>query len=1098
MSGENQNQDRLKKIFEELDRPTGLSELPRRIELCRQALAMISRETQSELWAMLQDDLASCLAQTSMGSRVENLEQAIHHFKLALEVRTRQRYPTEWASTQNNLATAYRERIRGERAENIEWAIDLYRQALQVRIRSAFPLEWAMTQNSLAGVYYLRIRGERSENLERAIQYFEQVLEVRTRHGPPQDLASTQNDLATAYRERIRGERAENIEKSIQYYEQALDARTRAADPERWALTQNNLGNAYCKRIRGVRAESIELAIYHCRQALEVYTRHAFPHDWASVQDNLGNAYRYRIRGDRLQNIEQAIYHCQQALTVRTRQALPNDWAQTQNNLGNAYRYRLRGDREQSIEQAIHQYKQALEVYTEQKYPEDWAQVQNNLGNAYRARIRGKPAENNEESIRSYQNAMKVRTRDAYPEDWAETLSNLAGTERIRDGAAKNIEQAIQHLEQVLEVYTRDAFPREWARTHNNLGMVYTDRKQGERAQNIELAIRHFQLALEVYTPEAFSERCLKTARGLGILAFDDRRWEIARDAYDTALSAQEALLQASFSPASEKVELGEVQNLPARAAYAHVKLGNVERAIEVLEKGRAQLLRESYEYQKQNLEQLRALGFNKLYEEYMQARDEYQALQNIEMSKHAGLADWKPALEKVQAATLAIRNELGGKHPQYRHFLQALSFDEIQEQARAKPLVYLCATSAGGLALVVSKQGVQAIEIPELDQESIQKQIWRPSNEEIDRINVHLQMGMITLEDIQAVSGGYFSMYALWSLIPSQPRIRLSKEMVGKLFEAWQETLDSTTHWLWEVVMGKLISVLKEHHESITLLPAAQLALLPLHAAWTEDSSKPTRRRYALDEINIGYAPSAHALWQASLAVERPAMSLMIVDNPDGTLHYSKGEVQAALDVFKQATYLPGKKATLSMVKDEMQKAHVLHFSTHGRAGWEKAEQARLKMADGELTLPDIFTLDLHQARLAVLSACETGVPGLELIDEMIGLPAGLMQAGVPGVVGSLWSVSDMSTAMLMARFYSSLREGCAPQEALRQSQIWLRDSTTVQKKELFERFMDGQIVGMGAEAAQAFYEYIEWKKPDARIFASPFYWAAFTYTGI
>jgi CHAT domain-containing protein len=157
------------------------------------------------------------------------------------------------------------------------------------------------------------------------------------------------------------------------------------------------------------------------------------------------------------------------------------------------------------------------------------------------------------------------------------------------------------------------------------------------------------------------------------------------------------------------------------------------------------------------------------------------------------------------------------------------------------------------------------------------------------------------------------------------------------------------------------------------------------------------------------------------------------------------------------------------------------------------------LLLADGYLSLPDIFALHLDQARLAVLSACETGVPGLELIEEMIGLPSGMMQAGVPGVIGSLWSVNDMSTAMLMARFYHLWREeGNSPQEALRQAQIWLRDSTTEQKKQLFKHFVDRQSARMSADTAQAFYQHIGWDDPQARVFESPYYWAAFTYTGV
>jgi CHAT domain-containing protein len=295
------------------------------------------------------------------------------------------------------------------------------------------------------------------------------------------------------------------------------------------------------------------------------------------------------------------------------------------------------------------------------------------------------------------------------------------------------------------------------------------------------------------------------------------------------------------------------------------------------------------------------------------------------------------------------------------------------------------------------------------------------------------------------------------------------------------------------------LVAELKKEYTGVTLIPTGQLALLPLHAAWTDDLSQPTGRRYALDELNISYAPSAHALWVARKAEDRLTESVLAVDNPDGTLFFTSEEVEAVLDGFTQSRHLIGNEAKADDVKSEMLRANVFHFATHGVAGWQEAEQSRLKLADGHLTLPDIFTMNLDQTRLAVLSACETGVPGLKLIDEMIGLPSGMMQAGVPGVIGSLWSVSDMSTAMLMARFYSLWREeGKHPQEALRQAQIWLRDSTTTQKKELFDHFMERQTVRMSADSAQAFYEHIGWEDPDARAFASPFYWAAFTYTGI
>jgi len=1080
MSRRDFNQIALNKIFEELNHPARPSEMPRRIELCRLALTMVPREFNPGIWGMIQDDLASSLAENQMGNRSENLEQAINHYHQALEVRTRLADPERWARTYNNLGNAYRDRICGERAENIEQAIRHYQQALEVRTRQAFPKDWAQTQKNLASAFCKRIRGRRTENLEQAIRHAQKALEVYTLQRFPYFWAQTKNILGEIYRIRISGQRKKNIEQAIDHLKKALRVHTRQAFPEDWARIQNNLGNVYLIPVHGNQANDIEQAIDHFQQALEVRTRQADPEHWAQTQNNLGNAYGDRIRGDQTENIEQAIYHFEQALEVRTRQAFPEDWAQTRNNLGNAYLARIRGEpdknnierTEKNIEMAIKHFKQALEIRTRQALPEEWAQTQNNLGNAYLVRVRNGQAEINiEKAIDHFQRALEVRTLEEFPEDWAQTQRNLAVgyAERIRGELVDNVEKAIQHFQQTLKVYTYEAYPQEWAGTQNNLGISY-DRLRDEQEENINRAIHHYQLALDIYTVEDFPDNCLKTARALGNLLFEVQRWELASKTYDKAFAAQDVLLEATFTRESKQAELAEAQNLPPRAAYAHVQAGKEkkaegkqaanERAVEVLEHGRAQLLRESLERRRQDLEQLPNLGFKYLYENYMQARDEFDALQNKVTSKDVRSDDlifqMDQALNKVHAATAAIREEAGQQYPQYKYFLRTRPYSEIQNQMETSSLVFLSSTSAGGLALVIGESSLQAVELPELKQDVLQKQIWSPTDEEVERINKHLKQGNITSEDIQAVKGGYFSMYALRSILVNN----VSKELDAVLLETWKETLDHTTKWLWDAVMGELISILREH-KSATIIPVGQLALLPLHAAWTKnDTTKPTQRRYVLDEVNISYAPSAYALWQANPGAKRTTEKLFAVENPDGSLVFSKDDVHAAIDVFMQSEHLSGDDAILEVVKEEMQKAHVLHFSTHGRAGWEKAEQARLTLANDEyLTLPDIYSLDLKNTRLAVLSACETGVPGLELIDEMIGLSAGMMQAGVPGVVGSLWSVNNGSTAMLMARFYQYWqKEGESPQDALSLAQIWLRDS----------------------------------------LFESPYYWAAFTYTGV
>jgi CHAT domain-containing protein len=103
----------------------------------------------------------------------------------------------------------------------------------------------------------------------------------------------------------------------------------------------------------------------------------------------------------------------------------------------------------------------------------------------------------------------------------------------------------------------------------------------------------------------------------------------------------------------------------------------------------------------------------------------------------------------------------------------------------------------------------------------------------------------------------------------------------------------------------------------------------------------------------------------------------------------------------------------------------------------------------------------------------------GFELADEAIGLPTGLLQAGVAGVVASLWAVSDRSTMMLISRFYDLWRkEKLEPAIALVRAQQWLRDSTDGEKEDYFP-------------------DFIAFKK-SARSYAHPYHWAAFSYTGV
>ena len=143
----------------------------------------------------------------------------------------------------------------------------------------------------------------------------------------------------------------------------------------------------------------------------------------------------------------------------------------------------------------------------------------------------------------------------------------------------------------------------------------------------------------------------------------------------------------------------------------------------------------------------------------------------------------------------------------------------------------------------------------------------------------------------------------------------------------------------------------------------------------------------------------------------------------------------------------------------------------------------------------PDV---DLTQARLVVLSACETGLIEFQQApDKSLGLPAGFLEGGAPGMIGTLWAVNDLSTALLMEEFYRrhiEQKQGIA--QALRGAQRWLRDGTA-RDFSLADRweqiYRRSNSPDPGAFKIMRYYR----ANPDVRPFISPYHWAAPAFTG-
>ncbi|MBO3457243.1 CHAT domain-containing protein [Aetokthonos hydrillicola Thurmond2011] len=316
---------------------------------------------------------------------------------------------------------------------------------------------------------------------------------------------------------------------------------------------------------------------------------------------------------------------------------------------------------------------------------------------------------------------------------------------------------------------------------------------------------------------------------------------------------------------------------------------------------------------------------------------------------------------------------------------------------------------------------------------------------------------------------------------------------------------------------LDHIISLIPKTHDQVILIPYRALHLIPIHALPLTDNQCLLERFPG----GIKYAPSCQLLQQAR-ARHRPNFdSLFAIQNPTEDLAYTNLEVLAIQTHFRFKQILVKKdanKANLDrnqLVQNSLGTAHCAHFSCHGYFNFNQPLLSALLLADCNiptpdipdptyhlilknggaidlkkcLTLADIFSLDLRQCRLVSISACETGLTDFNSLgDEYIGLPSGFLVAGTPSTVSSLWTVNDLSTALLMGKFYENLQERVSVAVALNQAQLWLRD---VSRGELWQWIQEKQLP---LDPTQKNYFR---RVPDSKPFQNPFYWAAFCAIG-
>ncbi|MEP6490338.1 CHAT domain-containing protein [Microcoleus vaginatus GB2-A3] len=793
----------------------------------------------------------------------------------------------------------------------------------------------------------------------------------------------------------------------------------------------------------GSRANNIEIAITGYQIVLK--NRQPGSEMFAQTQNNLANAYRDRINGSRAENLEWAIEFYEAALTVRTLEDFPEKWAMTQNNLAAAYSDRINGSRAENLERAIELYQEALTVYTLEDFRQDGAMTQNNLANAYSDRISGSRVENLERAIELYQEALKVYTFEDFREDWAMTQNNLATAyrNRINGSRAQNLERAIKLLQAALTVYTFDDFPFQNVGTLNNLGWAYLaklDNINQEKPEDTNQKAATLQSAYDTFKNAiAGAAQLRKLESGNETKQKHDLQWDrlymgMVQICLDRQ-SNQEALEYAEANKARNLAEvIAQKQEIPK--TLAPITFSEI-----------TQLLTPNTALIEWYITTAEIITFVVTYPDVLTVHRHRQ---------------WDELTDLVAEYREAYKQNKTNWQKHLSTYLQRLA-DILQITTTLPP-------SSTRLILIphwlLHLFPLHALPLSDgeflLDRylEGIQ---YAPSCQLLQQITIH---------------PNFDQLFALQNPTSDLKYTDLEVTSIAPKFAISQ------------ILPGNEASKTNLLEKYLDRLENAHCAHFSCHGSFNPDD--PLKSFLILSGGIVGEEPPQPPLLRGEQEEEVIKVPLLKGDLGGSNL----GEDE----VVKVPVVEPGDppQPPLRRGEQEVIKVPLLKGDLGGSnldeseryVEWREGKTADINNC---LTLADILLLQFKHCRLVVLSACETALIDTNNRSDYIGLPTGFLHAGAMGTLASLWAVNDLSTALIMVKFYELLQPGVSIGKALHDTQRWFKSAATsdlltwVQESDSFDD-----------DRKEYTEELLGRYNDDEKPYSDVYHWAAFCAIGL
>lgn len=807
--------------------------------------------------------------------------------------------------------------------------------------------------------------------------------------------------------------------------------------------------SAYRRYEQEGQMDDLETAIGHFNIAVSMISRE---HPWHSAGlDFLAIAVLARFkRLGQIEDLDEAIGHFRGALVLRP----PGNpyRANALNNLakGLVEQFDETG-RMEDLDEAISHNRSVL-VLRPPGHP-NRASTLNNLAVTLQTRFeQSGRMEDSEEAIGHLHDALALCPID-HP-DHREILHNftsISTTRSSQSGRMEDLDERISHHRSVLSMYPPN-HPDRGSALSNLASALYTRFKQLGQTEDLEEGIGYSRDAL-VLRPPGHSDR-------LGVLgnlvhfiqarferlhqatdleeavtllqsgannAFDAarQRYEYARrwvslvqrhnhpstlNAYSTALD----LLQLSLALYPD-VELrldalatnSISHSLATSAASYAIKEGQLEKAVEILEQGRALLWSEIRGY-RHPVEELARVN-PALAEQFKTISSQLETLAIVQQQPAVSSHERRDPVATLEARWTQQRRLSGERDAileqirqldGFANFLRAVPFSTLQLAAKEGPVIMVNIAQERSDVIILQHDNPLVI-LP-----------LSPGGQDdtvIHEVLTTTKSHDFTVRNIT---------YGLSNLLF---RLRTHSYLPNGLFII----LDALDKLLVTPILDELSRQGVPKGSRIWWCPTSYLCALPIHATGN------------LPQIYVSsYTPTLSALINAR--ANRPAVvapQLLAVIHPGGTdlldppsnpLFGVSEELGAIIDAggSDQVRRLVESAATCAAVLEELPKRPWVHFACHGHLNASKPFRSAFEVEDGALSVSSLLQARLPNAEFAFLAACDSATSGgsSDTQDEVLHLAAAVQFCGFRSVIGTLWPMVDEDGPGVAEAFYKRM----------------------------------------------------------------------------